>query len=273
MDYKGCLSCHQDPHILQAQGAGPVSISPKAIAKKIDRACARNVIFDASLSFDPDGEIVSYYWDFGDGENSGYISSEKTTHFYKAPGMYTVTLTVTDNDGKTGTDSFEIEIVNCPSPTQILPIKSLAENRIECGDVSIFELEKYITLSEERGIDVYRCKIYLEDAKDMIEKARKSFSKKNYITANNQILLANKEIWKAMDCLAKVLIDEINTLLETKPEKKDCQELLEMAEKEIEMARTYFEKNQCYKALDHFLKALDYLQRARECLKTFSAVT
>lgn len=56
--------------------------------------------FDASASNDPDGIIVSYEWDFGDG---GTATGPIAAHAYAAPGTYTVTLTVTDNDDLTNT--------------------------------------------------------------------------------------------------------------------------------------------------------------------------
>ncbi|UCH88052.1 MAG: PKD domain-containing protein, partial [Thermoplasmata archaeon] len=60
------------------------------------------VYLDGSGSYDVDGTIESYIWDFGD-TNSG--SGETTTHAYTAVGIYTVTLTVTDNGGATDTDT------------------------------------------------------------------------------------------------------------------------------------------------------------------------
>ena len=57
---------------------------------------------DGTASSDPDGTIVSYDWDFGDG-NTG--SGETPTHTYNADGNFSVTLTVTDDAGDTGTDS------------------------------------------------------------------------------------------------------------------------------------------------------------------------
>ncbi len=52
------------------------------------------VTFNASASYDPDGGIVSYKWDFGDGTTgSGII----VNHTYTAVGSYIVTLTIKDN--------------------------------------------------------------------------------------------------------------------------------------------------------------------------------
>lgn len=51
-------------------------------------------------STDPDGNIVAWAWDFGDGATS---TQGNTTHRYADRGRYTVTLTITDNDG--GTDA------------------------------------------------------------------------------------------------------------------------------------------------------------------------
>ncbi|WP_456486561.1 NosD domain-containing protein, partial [Candidatus Alkanophaga liquidiphilum] len=51
----------------------------------------QSVTFDASSSYDPDGTIVSYEWDFGDGTTA---SGVVVTHAYSAAGSYTVTLTV-----------------------------------------------------------------------------------------------------------------------------------------------------------------------------------
>lgn len=65
------------------------------------------VVFDGSSSYDPDGEIVSYEWDFGDGNaDNGAI----VTHSYVNVGSYTVTLTVTDNDGAVAQSSEEIHV-------------------------------------------------------------------------------------------------------------------------------------------------------------------
>lgn len=49
-----------------------------------------------STSFDPDGEIASWHWWFGDGLES---YGESVTHAYSKPGSYNVRLEATDNDG------------------------------------------------------------------------------------------------------------------------------------------------------------------------------
>ena len=61
------------------------------------------VTFDGSGSYDPDGTISSYDWDFGDG--SPHENVVTTTHSYVSSGTYTVTLTVTDNSGANDTDT------------------------------------------------------------------------------------------------------------------------------------------------------------------------
>lgn len=56
------------------------------------------VTFDASASQDPDGSIINYTWNFGDG-NISWVPTPLTTHTFSAGGSYDVNLTVTDNDG------------------------------------------------------------------------------------------------------------------------------------------------------------------------------
>jgi hypothetical protein len=60
------------------------------------------VDFNGSSSYDPDGEIGHYLWDFGDG-SSGY--GEYALHTYLMPGEYKVTLIVMDNNGLTDKDT------------------------------------------------------------------------------------------------------------------------------------------------------------------------
>lgn len=51
-------------------------------------------------STDPDGRIVRWLWDFGDGETlEVQTASQRVSHSYSAPGSYAVTLTVTDDRG------------------------------------------------------------------------------------------------------------------------------------------------------------------------------
>lgn len=62
-------------------------------------------------SSDPDGTIVSRSWNFGDG---GTSTATSPAHTYAANGSYTVTLTVTDNDGRVAsrTDTISVGEVN-----------------------------------------------------------------------------------------------------------------------------------------------------------------
>ena len=65
------------------------------------------VRFSGNQSYDPDGQIQSYLWNFGDGTT---FSGEVSIHTYSNSGNYTVTLTVTDNAGQVGIASVRLYV-------------------------------------------------------------------------------------------------------------------------------------------------------------------
>ena len=69
------------------------------------------VVFSDSSS-DSDGSIITWYWNFGDGNNS--TDQNPTHNFPGAAGTYTVTLTVTDDGGASDTHSESITVVSPP---------------------------------------------------------------------------------------------------------------------------------------------------------------
>jgi PKD domain./BNR/Asp-box repeat. len=71
------------------------------------------VQFDGSDSYDPDGFLVTYKWDFGDGKSGAGVTP---AHVYTANGTYVVTLTVTDNASANDADSciIQVSIDNVP---------------------------------------------------------------------------------------------------------------------------------------------------------------
>ena len=76
---------------------------------------AAPVTFDGSSSTDTDGSIVSWQWSFGDG---GTAAGASVTHAYTSAGTFNVTLTVTDDDGRTDTATTTATI----SDMSLLPV-------------------------------------------------------------------------------------------------------------------------------------------------------
>jgi len=91
-----------------------VNRSPIAVAGRNRYACPGvPVRFDASASSDPDGNISSVNWSFGDGGSGEGMTPE---HTFDKPGTYEVEMKVTDNSGascSTQTDKLTV-IVNAP---------------------------------------------------------------------------------------------------------------------------------------------------------------
>ena len=91
--------------LVSATSSGPVNQPPGAA---FTTDCpALSCTFDASASLDPDGSIASYDWGFGDGASA---SGTTASHTYAADGQYTVTLTVTDDQGATGHVSHPVDV-------------------------------------------------------------------------------------------------------------------------------------------------------------------
>ncbi len=74
------------------------------------------VAFDGSASSDPDGDPLSYQWDFGDG-GSGDGSSP--SHTYSSLGAYVVTLVVSDGERRSRPATTTVTILNLPPATTL----------------------------------------------------------------------------------------------------------------------------------------------------------
>lgn len=101
--------------------AGQCNTPPQAsftMARRFDGT----VTFDASASSDPDGRIVRYDWDFGDG-TTGSSTSPVIAHVYpRETNSYWIVLTVTDNEGKRASAVRELllcyPLTDCREPIQ-----------------------------------------------------------------------------------------------------------------------------------------------------------
>ncbi len=114
-------SSNQSPEITGIDLSTP---SPVTIGSEID--------FTANAS-DPDGNTLSYRWDFGDGSPKTAWIGSTTSHTYTESGNYQVQVQVSDNNGGFIVGSESIVVVSSvPSdlPTQSSPITIDAENRI-----------------------------------------------------------------------------------------------------------------------------------------------
>jgi len=76
----------------------------------------RPVRFDASDSYDPDGEVVEYIWTFGDGDvDEGVLVEHEYTTAGGSGWRPQITLTVIDDDGGQNSRTQEIIVVGCDS--------------------------------------------------------------------------------------------------------------------------------------------------------------
>jgi hypothetical protein len=83
---------------------------PPIASIKTDEETSRPELMAISFKgtgIDYDGVIDSYYWDFGEGSTS---NKQNPIHTFLNMGTYTVTLTVTDNDGAIGKDTVIITL-------------------------------------------------------------------------------------------------------------------------------------------------------------------
>jgi cytochrome c len=87
-------------------GRTPVT---RAAADRESGATPLQVGFSSAGSYDPDGDEITFRWDFGDGSTS---TAENPGHTFAEPGVYTVLLTVTDSTGRSSSSNLSVTAGN-----------------------------------------------------------------------------------------------------------------------------------------------------------------
>jgi len=114
------------------------------------------VNFNAGNSTDPDGQIVSYKWIFGDGATG---SGKIVNHAFQRQGVFSISLKVTDDDGATASATGSVQVFG------IVPPLNLQYKRIENRNLFFVEYLYRITWdanprNEEVGAKIVAYKIY-----------------------------------------------------------------------------------------------------------------
>jgi PKD repeat protein len=119
------------------------------------------ITFDAYSSYDLNGEIVSYSWDFGDGNSA---ISEMVTHTYTETGEYTVNLIVKDNDGLTDFTQKNILV----SPIAITHVSTIWQDEIDEMVVPYDLVELNFTFKNNHPAALHNVKLLFKNNTDLI---------------------------------------------------------------------------------------------------------
>lgn len=106
------------------------------------------VILDGSSSYDTDGTIIDWAWNLGDGTTT---SGSSLNHVYYGSGTRTVRLTVTDNDGQTGSATTRITLYD---PSEILANISMNQNPLILRARGIQTITLLLTLTNLLGANI-----------------------------------------------------------------------------------------------------------------------
>jgi len=130
-----CSDCHPDGTTPEPE---PENQPPVADAGPDQTVQVGELVqFSAEGSNDPDGSIVEYAWDFGDGYTEFGITA---SHTYSNPGTCTVMLTVTDDAGATAADTAVVTVQESIQPSVLNADRVLYITRL-----------KYATSSDDSG--------------------------------------------------------------------------------------------------------------------------
>lgn len=106
-----------------------------------------SLTFNSTGTYDPDGTIVVYSWNYGDGSTgSGFT----TSHSFTTAGTYTVTLTVTDNSGSTASASLAVVIQDRS------PVARLSSSTLSSATGSTISFDGGSSADPDGSITTYR---------------------------------------------------------------------------------------------------------------------
>ncbi|MDI3474201.1 MAG: large repetitive protein, partial [Candidatus Woesearchaeota archaeon] len=122
-----CLAYYDGSHTYEAGDDTVEILNSKPVAVlEVNTTSAlvyEDILFDASASYDPDDDELTYEWDFGDGTSR---TEEQVVHSYSEPGEYEVQLTVSDGESTSSASKvieisgyLVIEEANCFDPVMI----------------------------------------------------------------------------------------------------------------------------------------------------------
>ncbi|MEM2899606.1 MAG: PKD domain-containing protein, partial [Thermoplasmata archaeon] len=152
----------------------PVNMPPVAKLYVKERVRTHeNILFDASESYDPDGKISSYVYDFGDGNSTGGTYNKTVYYSYENPGEYNVSLYVIDEKGLASIPVYRvINVTDMPPPEPQAPIAVLrlsattisVNGTIEFDASNSFDPDGYIVkyffrVTQDIEISTTECKI------------------------------------------------------------------------------------------------------------------
>ena len=124
-------SVHAQAVTVDSPPVAAFSVSPQSPRKN------DTVTFDATASSDPDGDPLSYRWDFdGNGTTDG--EGAQITHSYPAVGSYQATLTV--DDGTLTHTGFSTVTVGSAAPSATITPSTTSPSTGQAGHVHLVRL-------------------------------------------------------------------------------------------------------------------------------------
>jgi len=137
-----------------------------------------SVTFNASSSYDPDGNITAWLWEFGDGEKG---TGEIVTHKYLSSGTYKVTLSIVDDDGDKDSITQGITVEKLQRAFIFGKITNLSSK----GDYITFEAVKTRVIT----FSLFSFNTYVSGEKFAISKEYQGFIGVHYIFARCKITI------------------------------------------------------------------------------------
>jgi len=262
-------------------GADPMTVTvdnvaPVANAGENQEEYSLEIVSFNGDFYDPDLDTQTFEWDFGD--ESGASGTLSPTHVYTKGGEYTITLTVTDDDGGAGTDTMKVTVISSLSLkkdalTELKTISGLYEKKIKDKiNAVITHIEK--SLDPDLWVDddhlnaKHGHKVFDEEkkaAKELMRLLDKKETPKKIMEIIQKTILKLVEVDQklANTVYTEVQRDTGDMKVDHELEKAS-QELLKAEEELSHVDKKGVSDPRYDKAIDHYNKVWKHCQRAIE---------